>query len=46
MKSGNPYGTSAVVGDTKPGEVSQEAARHQARRVVKVAVALKAGRVA
>ncbi len=42
--SGNPYGASAVVGDAEPGEVSLEAARHQARRVVEVAAALKAGR--
>ncbi|MDX2296688.1 MULTISPECIES: NAD(P)H:quinone oxidoreductase [Streptomyces] len=44
--SGNPYGTSAVVGDARPGEVSLEAARHQARRVVEVAAALKVGRAA
>jgi NAD(P)H dehydrogenase (quinone) len=46
FKSGNPYGTSHVVGDGEPGEVSLEAARHQARRVVGVAAALKAGRAA
>lgn len=34
LTSGNPYGTSAVVGDAEPGEVSLAAARHQARRVV------------
>ncbi|MFJ5711621.1 NAD(P)H:quinone oxidoreductase [Streptomyces sp. NPDC093105] len=44
--SGNPYGTSAVVGEAGPGEVSLEAARHQARRVVEVAAALKTGRAA
>lgn len=44
--SGNPYGTSHVAGDGEPGEVSLEAARHQARRVVGVAAALKAGRAA
>ncbi|MEN3537927.1 NAD(P)H:quinone oxidoreductase [Microbispora sp. ZYX-F-249] len=45
FKSGNPYGTSHVSGDGAPGEVSLEAARHQARRVVDIAALLKAGRV-
>ena len=43
-RSGNPYGTSHVVGDGPPGDVALEAARYQARRAVEVAVALKAGR--
>ncbi len=45
-QSGNPYGTSHVVGDGPPGDVSLEAARFQARRVVDTAAALKAGRAA
>ena len=45
-QSGNPYGTSHVVGDGPPGDVSLEAARYQARRVVDTAAALKAGRAA
>jgi NAD(P)H dehydrogenase (quinone) len=45
-RSGNPYGTSHVVGDGPPGDVALEAARYQARRAVEVAVALKAGRAA
>lgn len=44
FQSGNPYGTSHVAGDGPPGEVSLQAARHQARRVVDTAAALKAGR--
>ncbi|MEU5641425.1 NAD(P)H:quinone oxidoreductase [Streptomyces milbemycinicus] len=44
--SGNPYGTSHVAGDGAPGEVALNAARHQARRVVDIATALKAGRAA
>jgi NAD(P)H dehydrogenase (quinone) len=44
FRSGNPYGTSHVAGDGPPGEVALEAARHQARRVVETAAALKAGR--
>ncbi|QFG23230.1 NAD(P)H:quinone oxidoreductase [Actinomadura sp. WMMB 499] len=44
--SGNPYGTSHVAGDGPPGDVSLEAARHQARRVAGTAAALKAGRAA
>ncbi|MEU4479435.1 hypothetical protein AB0F68_15430 [Micromonospora sp. NPDC023966] len=46
FQSGNPYGSSHVVGDGPPGEVILQAARHQARRVVDVAAHLKAGRVA
>ena len=44
FQSGNPYGTSHVAGDGPPGEVALQAARHQARRVVDTAAALKAGR--
>ncbi|MFI9245378.1 NAD(P)H:quinone oxidoreductase [Streptomyces sp. NPDC053086] len=44
--SGNPYGTSHVAGDGRPGEVASAAAHHQARRVVTIATALKAGRSA
>ncbi|WP_101790749.1 NAD(P)H:quinone oxidoreductase [Nonomuraea indica] len=44
FQSGNPYGTSHVAGDGPPGEVALQAARHQARRVVGAAAALKAGR--
>jgi NAD(P)H dehydrogenase (quinone) len=43
FKSGNPYGTSHVAGEGAPGDVSLEAARHQARRAVDTAAALKAG---
>jgi NAD(P)H dehydrogenase (quinone) len=46
FQSGNPYGTSHVVGDGPPGEVALQAARHQARRVVDTAASLKAGRAA
>ncbi|WP_416983925.1 NAD(P)H:quinone oxidoreductase [Streptomyces sp. T028] len=46
FRSGNPYGTSHVAGDGPPGEVTLQAARHQARRVVETAAALKAGRAA
>ncbi|MBF9132090.1 NAD(P)H:quinone oxidoreductase [Plantactinospora sp. S1510] len=46
FQSGNPYGTSHVAGDGPPGEVALRAARHQARRVVEAAGALKAGRAA
>ncbi|WP_373559623.1 hypothetical protein [Streptomyces sp. TLI_55] len=46
FQSGNPYGASHVAGDGPPGEVSPQAARHQARRVVDTAAALKAGRAA
>ncbi len=45
FQSGNPYGTSHVVGDGPPGEVSLQAARHQARRVVDTAASLRAGRI-
>ncbi|NEA06410.1 NAD(P)H dehydrogenase, partial [Streptomyces sp. SID10116] len=38
------YGTSHVANDGAPGEVALQAARHQARRVVDTAAALKAGR--
>ena len=41
---GNPYGTSHVSGDGPPTEEALQAARYQARRVVDVAAALKAGR--
>ncbi|MGW1777612.1 NAD(P)H:quinone oxidoreductase [Streptomyces sp. NPDC002143] len=46
FRSGNPYGTSHVAGDDAPGEVTLQAARHQARRAVEIAAALKAGRAA
>ncbi|MEU4227688.1 NAD(P)H:quinone oxidoreductase [Nonomuraea sp. NPDC026600] len=46
FQSGNPYGTSHVAGDGPPSEVILQAARHQARRVVDTAAALKAGRAA
>ncbi|MFB4315920.1 NAD(P)H:quinone oxidoreductase [Actinomadura sp. 21ATH] len=46
FKSGNPYGASHVAGSGAPGDVSLEAARHQARRAVDTAAALKAGRTA
>ncbi|MEU6826883.1 NAD(P)H:quinone oxidoreductase [Streptomyces atriruber] len=46
FQSGNPYGTSHVAGDGAPGEVALQAARHQARRVVDTAAALKIGRAA
>ncbi|MDP9869559.1 MULTISPECIES: NAD(P)H:quinone oxidoreductase [Streptosporangium] len=46
FRSGNPYGTSHVTGDGPPNDVSLEAARHQARRVVATAASLKAGRAA
>jgi NAD(P)H dehydrogenase (quinone) len=42
-QSGNPYGTSHTVSVGPPDEVALEAARHQARRAVRVATALKAG---
>ncbi|MFC6020131.1 NAD(P)H:quinone oxidoreductase [Plantactinospora solaniradicis] len=44
FQSGNPYGTSHVVGDGPASEVALQAARHQARRAVDTAAALKAGR--
>lgn len=46
FQSGNPYGTSHVAGDGPPGDVALQAARHQARRAVDTAAALKAGRAA
>lgn len=44
FQSGNPYGTSHVAGGGAPGDVALNAARHQGRRCVQVAAALKAGR--
>jgi len=44
FRSGNPYGTSHVVGDGPPGEVALQAAAYQAQRAVHIAAALKAGR--
>jgi NAD(P)H dehydrogenase (quinone) len=44
FRSGNPYGTSHVSGDGPPTEVILQAVRHQARRAVETAAALKAGR--
>jgi NAD(P)H dehydrogenase (quinone) len=48
FETGNPYGTSHVTGVGGslggPTEVTLEAARHQARRVVEFAGAIKAGR--
>ncbi|GAA4588475.1 NAD(P)H-dependent oxidoreductase [Planotetraspora phitsanulokensis] len=46
FQSGNPYGASHVDGDGPPNDVSLEAARYQARRVVDTAASLKAGRAA
>lgn len=46
FRSGNPYGTSHVAGEGAPGDVILEAARHQGRRAVETAAALKAGRAA
>ncbi|CAL9655317.1 NAD(P)H:quinone oxidoreductase [Streptomyces sp. enrichment culture] len=47
-QTGNPYGVSHVSGPGGslggPSEVTLEAARHQARRVVEFAAAIKAGR--
>lgn len=43
---GNPYGTSHVLGDGPPADVTLRAAHYQARRVVDTAAALKAGRAA
>ncbi|MGH3170827.1 MAG: NAD(P)H-dependent oxidoreductase, partial [Trebonia sp.] len=40
---GNPYGTSLVCGDDSVLEVTLQAARYQARRVVDITAALKAG---
>ena len=44
--TGNPYGTSHVAGGGPPDGVALDAARHQARRAVDTATALKAGRAA
>lgn len=41
-----PYGTAHVSGSGPVDDVAKEAARYQARRVVEVAAALKAGRAA
>lgn len=46
QQSGNPYGTSHVASSGPPGDVALEAARYQARRVVDITAALKAGRAA
>ncbi|CAM3543114.1 NAD(P)H:quinone oxidoreductase [Kibdelosporangium persicum] len=46
FKTGNPYGTSHVAGDGAPSEVTLQAARYQAQRVVDTAAALKIGRAA
>jgi hypothetical protein len=46
FQSGNPYGTSHVTCGGAPSEVTLEAVRYQARRVVDIAAALKAGRAA
>ncbi|TQJ37156.1 NAD(P)H dehydrogenase (quinone) [Streptomyces sp. SLBN-115] len=46
FRTGNPYGTSHVAGAGAPGDEVLQAARHQARRVVDTAAALKAGRAA
>jgi NAD(P)H dehydrogenase (quinone) len=46
FRSGNPYGASHVAGDGPPGDIAVEAARHQGRRAVETAAALKAGRAA
>lgn len=45
-QTGNPYGTSHVAGDGPPSDVTLEAARHQARRAIDTAAALKADRAA
>ncbi|KFG71549.1 NAD(P)H:quinone oxidoreductase [Streptomyces mutabilis] len=46
FQTGNPYGTSHVAGQGAPSEETLQSARHQARRVVDIAAALKAGRAA
>ncbi|MFH8617254.1 NAD(P)H:quinone oxidoreductase [Streptomyces sp. NPDC017979] len=46
FKTGNPYGASHVAALGTPGEDTLESARHQARRAVETAAALKAGRAA
>jgi NAD(P)H dehydrogenase (quinone) len=45
-RTGNPYGTSHASAGGPPDEDALEAARHQARRAVDAAAALKAGRAA
>jgi NAD(P)H dehydrogenase (quinone) len=45
FQSGNPYGTSHTVAAGPPDEIALDAARHQARRAVMVATALKAGTI-
>ena len=44
FESGNPYGASQVSGDGAPDNVALDAARHQSRRAVDIAAALKRGR--
>lgn len=46
FQAGNPYGVSHVANDGPPSEVTLQAARYQARRLVETAAALKAGRAA
>lgn len=46
FRTDNPYGTSHVASSGPPNEVTLDAARYQARRVVDTAAALKAGRQA
>ncbi|MFI1831425.1 NAD(P)H:quinone oxidoreductase [Streptomyces sp. NPDC020412] len=46
FKTGNPYGASHVAALGAPGEDTLESARHQARRAVETAAALKADRAA
>ncbi|MGW5677930.1 NAD(P)H:quinone oxidoreductase [Streptomyces sp. NPDC003860] len=46
FKTGNPYGASHVAALGAPGEDTLESARHQARRAVETAAALKANRAA
>ena len=45
LEAGSPYGASAVVGaeNRPPRREDLDAARHQARRMVEVAAALRAG---
>lgn len=44
FKAGNPYGTSQVASDDASRDVALEAVRYQARHVVDITAALKAGR--
>lgn len=46
FQAGNPYGVSHVVNAGPPSDVTLQAARYQARRLVDTAAALKAGRAA